>query len=362
MVEDARPPVATPAAATMEAGIGVSPGRLRWWQLEQLGSLWTLVILLAIVAVFSVITPEHSFFSVRNLRDTLLNTSEVLMIALAETFVIIAAGIDLSVGAVLTFSSVAAALVMVHLSGTPAEEAAFQFPREAVGIPLGIAVGLAAGTAFGWGNGMLIARLRMPPFIVTLGATGVAAGGADLLTGGTNVPNVPTDLQTWVGAGNVFAIVPVPVFITFIVVVIAHLLLSATRFGRHTYAIGSNIEAARLAGIDVERHLVLVYTIAGFLSALAGIIDLARFDTATIAGHATDNLTAIAAVVIGGTSLFGGVGSIVGTVIGTFIPATLQNGFVIMGVQPFWSIVSVGAIIILAVFIDQYRRAQRTWR
>jgi len=334
----------------------------RGLRLEELGSLWTFLILLAIVIIFSFITPSHSFFSTGNLRDTLLDTSEILIIALGETFVIITAGIDLSVGAVLTVSSVAAALVMVHLSGTAAQEANFQFPRETVGIPIGIAVGLALGTAFGRINGTLIAKLRMPPFIVTLGTTGIAAGGADLLTGGTNVPNVPTDLQTWVGAGNVFGIIPVPVAVTAVAVVVCHIVLSATRFGRHAYAIGSNIEAARLAGIDVEGRLIRVYTIAGFLSALAGIVDLARFDTATIAGHATDNLTAIAAVVIGGTSLFGGVGTITGTVIGTFIPATLQNGFVIMGVQPFWSLVTLGVIIILAVFIDQYRRAQRAWR
>ena len=361
MAEEAPPGGARDSAVT-DAGVGPASAGGRRWHLEELGSLWTLGILVVIVAIFSVITPENSFFTARNFRDTLLNTSEILVIALGETFVIIAAGIDLSVGAVLTISSVAAALVMVHLSGTAAEEAAFQFPHQAVGIPIGVAVGLAAGTAFGWVNGFLIAKLRMPPFIVTLGTTGVAAGGADLLTGGTNVPNVPTDLQTWVGAGNVFGIVPVPVFVTFIAVVICHVVLAATRFGRHTYAIGSNIEAARLSGIDVERHLVLIYTIAGFFSALAGMIDLARFDTATIAGHATDNLTAIAAVVIGGTSLFGGIGTIVGTVIGTFIPATLQNGFVIMGVQPFWSLVTLGAIIILAVFIDQVRRTERRWR
>jgi len=361
MVEDARS-VKPSGQAALEPEVGPPPPRARWRRIEELGSLWTLIILLAIVAVFSIITPGHSFFSATNLRDTLLNSSEILIIALGGTFVIISAGIDLSVGAVLTFSSVAAALVMVQLSGTAAEEAAFHFPHEGLGIPIGIAVGLVAGTAFGWVNGWLIAKLRMPPFIVTLGTTGIAAGGADLLTGGTNVPNVPTDLQTWVGAGNVFTIIPVPVFITFLATVACYVLLAHTRFGRHTYAIGSNIEAARLAGIDVERHLIYIYTIAGFLSGLAGIVDLARFDTATIAGHATDNLTAIAAVVIGGTSLFGGVGTIIGTVIGTFIPATLQNGFVIMGVQPFWSLVTLGVIIILAVFIDQYRRAERRWR
>jgi ribose transport system permease protein len=133
-------------------------------------------------------------------------------------------------------------------------------------------------------------------------------------------------------------------------------LLHATRFGRYTFAIGSNEEAARRAGIRVDRHLIKVYALMGMLSGLAGFLSLARFSTTTIGGHSTDNLQAIAAVVIGGTSLFGGVGTLLGTIFGVFIPAVLQNGFVIVGVQPFWQQVAVGAVLILAVYLDQLRR------
>ena len=135
--------------------------------------------------------------------------------------------------------------------------------------------------------------------------------------------------------------------------------LRLTRFGGYTYAVGSNIDAPLRAGIAVDRHLIKVYALAGGLSGLAGFVNLARFSTTTVAGHATDNLNAIAAVVIGGTSLFGGIGTIGGTVVGVFIPAVLSNGFVITGVSPFWQQVAVGAVLILAVYLDQLRRRTR---
>jgi ribose transport system permease protein len=141
------------------------------------------------------------------------------------------------------------------------------------------------------------------------------------------------------------------------VVILAMLALHLTQFGRYTYAIGSNADAARRVGIDVERHLLKVYTLSGFLAGLAGVIDLARFNTASVGAHTLDNLAAISAVVIGGTSLFGGIGTIVGSVVGTFIPAVLRNGFVIAGVQPFWQEVAIGIVLILAVYIDQRRRS-----
>jgi ribose transport system permease protein len=146
------------------------------------------------------------------------------------------------------------------------------------------------------------------------------------------------------------------VIIAFAVALLGGILLAATRFGRYTYAIGSNEEGARRAGVAVDRHLIKVYALAGTLAGLAGFLSLARFATTTLGGHSTDNLQAIAAVVIGGTSLFGGVGTMLGTVFGVFIPAVLQNGFVIVGLQPFWQQVAVGAVLIIAVYLDQLRR------
>jgi ribose transport system permease protein len=219
-----------------------------------------------------------------------------------------------------------------------------------VGIPVGIAVGLLVGLACGFINGLLVTKLKLTPFIVTLGTLGIFLGTAQILSGGTNVPYVPTAIQTEIGTRNLFGFLPVPIAIGLVVVILAILALHLTRFGRYTYAIGSNVEAARRVGINVERHLLKVYTLSGFLAGLAGVIDLARFNT-------LDNLAAISAVVIGGTSLFGGIGTIVGSLVGTFIPAVLRNGFIIAGVQAFWQEVAIGIVLLLAVYIDQRRRS-----
>jgi ribose transport system permease protein len=280
-----------------------------------------------------------------------------LLLAVGVTFVIITAGIDLSVGSVLVLSSVIAAQTMVALSGTPEQVHSYKFPNQEVGIPLGIAAGLLIGLACGLINGLLVTKLKLTPFIATLGTLGIFLGTAEILSGGTNVPYVPTAVQSAIGTRNLLGFLPVPIAIGLVVVILAIVALHLTQFGRYTYAIGSNAEAARRVGIDVEQHLLKVYTLSGFLAGLAGVIDLARFNTASVGAHTLDNLAAISAVVIGGTSLFGGIGTIVGSVVGTFIPAVLRNGFVIAGVQPFWQEIAIGIVLILAVFIDQRRRS-----
>ena len=319
-------------------------------------SVFIIGILAALVVIFWFLEGTK-FLNLGNFRDIAVDASELLLMAVGLTFVIITAGIDLSVGAVLVLSSVVAAKTMVALSGTPLQVHNYQFPHQGIGIPVGIAVGLLVGLGCGLINGLLVTGLKMPPFIVTLGTLGMALGTAQIISGGTNVPYVPTAIQSEIGLRQLFGFLPVPVAITLVVVVVAGLALSQTRFGRYTYAIGSNVEAARRVGIDVNRHLLKVYTLSGFLAGLAGIIDVARFSTASPAAHEADNLAAISAVVIGGTSLFGGIGTILGSVVGTLIPAVLRNGFVIQGVQPFWQEVAIGAVLILAVFVDQRRRS-----
>src|SRR5206468_5269981 len=174
-------------------------------------------------------------------------------------------------------------------------------------------------------------------------------GAAQLLTGGLEVRGIPTKLVLNIGLGRALGMVPWIVLIAAVVTVLGAVSLALTRFGRYTYAIGSNAEAARRVGIDVDLHLIKVYALSGLLAGLAGFLSLAHFSTTTIGGHATDNLQAIAAVVIGGTSLFGGIGTFVGTAVGVFIPAVLQNGFIILGIQPYWQEVAVGAVLIVAV-------------
>jgi ribose transport system permease protein len=261
------------------------------------------------------------------------------------TYVIITSGIDLSVGSVLVFSGVIAARLMNAVGGNGWGT-----------ILIGLVAALASGLAWGILNGELITRLRVPPLIVTLGTLGMAQGVALLITGGTDERSVPTKLVDTIGTGRLFDQIPYLVIIAAAVALVFGVWLRKTRFGRYTYAVGSNIEAPRRSGIAVNRHLVKVYALAGVLSGLAGFLNLARFATTTIGGHATDNLNAIAAVVLGGTSLFGGIGTVGGTVVGVFIPAVLGNGFVIVGVQPFWQQVAVGAVLIVAVYLDQLRR------
>jgi ribose transport system permease protein len=329
-------------------------GRLR--AIPGLGSTFIFVILAGLVVAFSIMEGT-AFLSAGNFVTIAEDASELLLLAVGVTFVIITAGIDLSVGSILVLCSVIAAQTMVALSGTPEQVRNYQFPNQEVGIPVGIAAGLLVGLACGFINGLLVTKLKLTPFIATLGTLGIFLGTAQILSGGTNVPYVPTAVQSEIGTRNLLGFLPVPIAIGLVVVILAILALHLTQFGRYTYAIGSNAEAARRVGIDVERHLLKVYTLSGFLAGLAGIIDLARFNTASVGAHTLDNLAAISAAVIGGTSLFGGIGTIVGSVVGTFIPAVLRNGFVIAGVQAFWQEVAIGIVLLLAVFIDQRRRS-----
>jgi ribose transport system permease protein len=248
---------------------------------------------------------------------------------------------------VLVFSGVISAKVMIALGG------------ESWGVLLiGMAAAVAAGFAWGTLNGFLITKAKIRAFIVTLGTLGMALGSALLLTGGVDEREVPLKLITTIGSGRAFGQIPWLVLIAAAVAAVGGVILAQTRFGRYTYAVGSNLEGVRRAGVDVDRHLIKVYALGGTLAGLAGFLSLARFGTTSIGGHSTDNLDAIAAIVIGGTSLFGGVGTILGTVVGVFIPAVLRNGFVIVGVQPFWQQVAVGAVLIAAVYFDQLRRSR----
>jgi ribose transport system permease protein len=320
----------------------------RTWLQRLAGSnVWIFLILGGICLVFALLSYD-SFASTTNLRNISVDAAVLLVLAVGSTFVIITAGIDLSVGSVLVFSGVVSAKLMEAVGG------------ESTGvILLGLGAALGSGLAWGLFNGIVIAKLKVPALIVTLGSFGAALGFAQLITDGVDVRDVPFPLVESVGTGRLFGEIPYLVLIAGGVALVFGVVLALTRFGRHTYAVGSNEEAARRAGINVDRHLIKVYALAGTLSGLAGFMSLARFATTTIGGHSTDNLQAIAAVVIGGTSLFGGIGSVLGTVAGVFIPAVLENGFVIVGVQPFWQEVAVGAVLILAVYLDQLRRRAR---
>ena len=326
----------------------------RWTRL--LGGGWIFVLLIALIAIFTILRPEQ-FGSSFNLSMLAINAAILLVLSVGQTFVIIAGGIDLSVGTVLVFASIASAQIMLRISG--AAGGTYGTTQGGLGVVfIGLIVALASGAFWGAVNGALVAAARIPPLIVTLGTFGMALGFAQILTNGTDIRAVPEILVDAIGSGAI-AGVPVLVVIAAAVALVGAVVLHLTRFGVHVFAIGSDKEAARRAGIQVGRKLVAIYVLSGTLAGLAAMMSTARFATTTIGGHTMDNLSTISAVVLGGTSLFGGIGSIAGTVVGVFIPIILLNGFVILGIPPFWQTVATGAVLILAVWIDQLKRRAR---
>ena len=326
----------------------------RWTRL--LGGGWIFVLLIALIAIFTILRPEQ-FGSSFNLSMLAINAAILLVLSVGQTFVIIAGGIDLSVGTVLVFASITSAQIMLRISG--AAGGTYGTTQGGWGVVfIGLIVALASGAFWGAVNGALVAAARIPPLIVTLGTFGMALGFAQILTNGTDIRAVPEILVDAIGSGAI-AGVPVLVVIAAAVALVGAIVLHLTRFGVHVFAVGSDKEAARRAGIQVGRKLVAIYVLSGTLAGLAAMMSTARFATTTIGGHAMDNLSTISAVVLGGTSLFGGIGSIAGTVVGVFIPIVLLNGFVILGIPPFWQTVATGAVLILAVWIDQLKRRAR---
>jgi len=304
------------------------------------------LILLGISLFFSVMAPG-SFATTRNLTGLLSDVAILLTISAGATYVIILAGIDLSVGSVLVFSGVVGAKVMERIG-----------MESATGIFVGFVVCCIAGMLWGLVNGLLIALAKIPAFVVTLGTLGAAYGLALVICDGIDVRAIPTKLVDF-GNGRFFG-VPLIAITALIIVLISGIALRSTIYGQRTYAIGSNPESARRAGINVDRHIITVYSVAGLLSGFAAFLSLARYGTTTIAGNQTINLQVITAVVIGGTSLFGGTGWMLGTCIGVFIPVVLANGFIILGILPYWQYVAVGSVLIVAVTIDQRRRLRQT--
>ncbi|MBV9170347.1 MAG: ribose ABC transporter [Chloroflexi bacterium] len=328
---------------------------------------WSWLFLLALLVIFSIF--GRGFFDLFNFQSILANAAIGMIMALGLTFVIIAGGIDLSVAYVMGLASVMSAIAMRTLGA--------QAPLFVV-VLAGLAVGLLAGAVSGLVNGILVARFRVPPFIGTLGTYGVAQGAAFLLSGGQPV-TVQINGLGQIGNGSllyfhpstgftffnqppglsgaelrsIVSILPHPLTLMIVMIAISWWLLARSRFGQHTYAIGGNTEAALRAGVPVRRHTILIYLLSAEFAALAGVLYTTRFTNGAAPAGEPLLLNAIAAVVIGGVSLFGGAGTITGTVIGGLIIAVIQNGLVIMAINPFWQYISVGVVIILAVLVDQ---------
>jgi len=298
--------------------------------------LESFIVLLALSALMAVLSPF--FLSVSNFMNILLATSTIGVLAMGATFVLGSGGLDLSLGSVLGLSGVVGAAVVVKL-GAPT--------------PVGVAAAIAAGAGAGLVNGLIITRAFVPAFIVTLGMLGIARGLALVLSGGRVIYGLP-EAMVYLGQGRPFG-VPMPVIILIATAIAMHCLLAYTRYGRHTLAIGDNENAARSAGIDVARHRLSIYVLSGALAGLAGLLFATRINSGDPTAGITYELTAITAAVIGGTNLFGGRGSILGTMIGALIMGVLQNGLNLLAVQSYYQQMAIGAVLILAVFIDQFQ-------
>jgi ribose transport system permease protein len=301
--------------------------------------------LIIIIVFFSLASGQ--FFQFDNIVGILIATSVVGVLALGQTFVIITGGIDLSVGTVMTLAAVMTGVTITNL-GLP--------------IPVGVLAGILTGGVMGFLNGILVARFRLPPFIATLGMLNVAKGLALVISGLAPIyfTTTPEFNQAVMGSllGQMVPGLTIPniVLILFGAALVAAFILTRTILGRYTYALGSNEEAARLSGVNTAAWKVGVYTLCGLFAGLGGVLIGARVNSAQPALGFGYELDAISAVVIGGTSLSGGEGSILGTVIGAFIISTLTNGLRITSVPQEWQTVVTGVVVILAVYLDIIRR------
>jgi erythritol transport system permease protein len=312
------------------------------------------IALVALVVTFSLLTPD--FLTTGNLTILVKHVAINAILAIGMTFVILSGGIDLSVGSVAGLSGmIAGALISQGIVVESAGHIVY------VSASLAVAIALLGGMAAGAVNGLMVAGLGVPPFIATLGALYVARGTALLISGGATFPNLsgsPTLGNTgftWLGANSVWGL-PAPIWIMTLVAAAAVVVAGHTRFGRYVYAVGSNERAALLAGVRVRRVKFAVYVISGFCAALVGLIIAAQLAAAHPATGTTFELNAIAAVVLGGTSLMGGRGTIGGTLVGAFVIGVLADGLVLMGVSEFWQMVIKGTVIVVAVIADRGQR------
>jgi len=305
--------------------------------LYQQQSISMLFILIIMWVVLSLLSPY--FFTVSNLFEITLQSAVIALIAAGESFVIFSGGIDLSVGSVFAFSAIVGGL-------------ALQFSGNVI---VSLIASIGAGLFAGFCNGLAIIKLKIPPFVATLGMMGIARGLALILCNGVPIYGLPRE-YLWIGQGRIAGIVPVPTIIVIILFTVMYFVLRNTRFGRFTYSIGSNPEATRLSGIKVSSVTLGIFMICGMFAAIAAVIESARLGTMQPASGNGYELLAIGSVFIGGASIYGGEGNIFASLIGALLVTTIRNGLNILGVSAFYQYVVNGLIIIFAVAADQIRR------
>jgi len=311
----------------------------------------SLLALALMVLALSLLTDR--FLTADNGWNILRQISVNLCLSIGMTLVILSGGIDLSVGAILGFAGAVAAGLLKNGVSIPALDVHLQFTTSGA-----ILAGVLTGALLGCHNGIAVTRFRLPPFIATLGMLSIARGFAFLWTGGFPITGLGASFAV-IGTGT-FLGMPMPVWIMFVLTAVFVVVTRRTRFGRHLYAVGGNERAARLTGLPVNRIKIAVYTLAGALAGVAGLIVTSRLDSAQPNAGLSYELDAIAAVVIGGTSLSGGRGSVTGTVLGCLIIGVLNNGLFLLNVSPFWQLAIKGYVILVAVALDKMNARGRT--
>lgn len=325
------------------SSVEVVSSRLAWYRAINVQELGILVIFLAWVVFLSLAT--DTFLTTRNVFNMLRAFSWIAIAAFGQCMVILTGGIDLSVGSNMALSGLAAAILAVNNVPTP----------------LAILGGILTGGLIGLCNGLLVTRFRLPPFIATLGMLSIARGITYGVTGGWPVRQLPADFNQ-IGQFDVMIgswPVPVPVLVMGILAILVSLFLSRTVTGRHIYAVGGNEEAARVSGIKTQSVKLFVYISCGVLAAIGGILMTARLGVAAPTAAEGYELDIIAAAVIGGVSLFGGEGTILGVLIGAALMQTIRTGLNLLGFPTYWQPAAIGAVILLAVTFDQWRKRRR---
>lgn len=307
-----------------------------------MGTIPRIMILLIMGTVLAITSPH--FLKPMNLINLMAMASIPIVFGLAQTIVVLTGNIDLSLGAIFSMGSVITGLIMKNMEFVP--------------IPIAILAGLATGALMGFFNGILMAKIKLPSFIGSFALRVAVTGIANAILQGYIIYAFPENFRV-LGLSRVWGI-PVPVYISVVTFFIVWLILNRTKFGRRIYAVGANSEAARLSGIKNERVIIMVYIFAGILAAFAGILQTARVNSTHAFYGETSLLPSIAAVVIGGTSMFGGVGGVFGTVIGAIIMNVIQNGLNLLGIPSIYQQFIVGIIILIAVAIDQLVRNYTT--
>jgi ribose transport system permease protein len=355
-IEKNRNPKSAAASGEGQAAAVPGPGRVFLAARELATRLGPIIALVLLGAYLSIASPF--FLRADNMVNITRQSAITAILAVGQTLVILASGIDLSVGAVAAISASAASVLMTQrfvILGMAIGPVSFAF---------GLLVALAVGALAGAVNGLIITRGRIPDFIATLGTLTIFRGVALLMTGGLPVPShlTATELKgylppqvIWMGAGSVLGI-PLAGLIGLAIVILGWFLLRYTVLGRAVFAVGGNREAARVSGINIDRTKIAVYLLSGLIAAIAGVVLAGRMNSANALMAEEENLRSIAAVVIGGTNLFGGEGGVLGSLIGAIIMGVLGNGLNLLNVSAFWQRIVQGMVIILVVIFDQWRR------